>query len=136
MYILSVTFPPVYANPSLMKNISSRPRFSSLVHTDPGKLSRLHRRTALIRSLDAAPARKGLSRTLENINLALLRQLINDTDIRPLPGGPAALKSLREVCQVPDFCKTSNEENIRLLSHGYRRTSADYGVLSPDWLRR
>ncbi|MCK5425059.1 MAG: hypothetical protein KAI89_06785, partial [Emcibacter sp.] len=91
--------------------------------------------TALIRSLDAAPEQKGLSRTLENIDLTSLRQLINDAEIRPLLGGPAALKSLWEVCQIPDFRKVSDEEHMRLLSHIYRQTSADCGVLDPDWLK-
>ncbi len=92
--------------------------------------------TALIRSLDAAPARKGLSRTRENIDLASLRHLVNAPDIRPLLGGPAALKSLWEVCQIPDFPKVSDEEHIRLLSGIFRQTSADNGVLDPDWLSR
>ena len=92
--------------------------------------------TALIRSLDAAPGRKGLSRTQENIDLASLRRLINMADIRDRSGGPAALKSLWEVCQIPDFRKVSDEEHIRLLCHIYRQTSADDGRLDPDWLAR
>ncbi len=92
--------------------------------------------TALIRSLDAIPARKGLTRTQENIDLASLRQLINTQNIRPLLGGPAALKNLWEVCQIPDFRKVSDEEHIRLLSQIYRQTSADNGVLDHDWITR
>ncbi len=92
--------------------------------------------TALIRSLDAVPERKGLGRTLENIDLASLRQLINAPDIRPLLGGPAALKSLWEVCQIPDFRKVSDDEHIRLLSYIYRQTSADEGMLDADWLKQ
>ncbi|PCI34381.1 MAG: disulfide oxidoreductase [Alphaproteobacteria bacterium] len=90
--------------------------------------------TALIRSLDAAPGRKGLSRTLENIDLTSLRQLINTPDIRSLLGGPAALKNLWEVCQIPDFRRVSDDEHIRLLGQIYRQTSADSGTLGPDWL--
>ncbi|PCI45306.1 MAG: hypothetical protein COB49_10210 [Alphaproteobacteria bacterium] len=90
--------------------------------------------TALIRSLDAAPERKGLVRTMENIDLTSLRHLINEPDIRPLLGGPAALKNLWQVCQIPDFPKVSDEGHMQLLSRIYRQTSAECGILDPDWL--
>ncbi|PHZ86474.1 disulfide oxidoreductase [Paremcibacter congregatus] len=90
--------------------------------------------SALIRSLDAVPGRKGLSRTLENIDLAALRQMVEMADIRALAAGPASLKRLWEVCQIPDFRRTSDDEHIRILSEIYRQTSADNGVLDPDWL--
>ena len=61
--------------------------------------------------------------------------MINTADIRPFLGGPAGLKSLWEVCQIPDFRKVSDEEHIRLLADIFRQTSADHGVLDPDWLR-
>ncbi|PCJ33094.1 MAG: disulfide oxidoreductase [Alphaproteobacteria bacterium] len=92
--------------------------------------------SALIRSLDAAPDRKGLTRTQENIDLTSLRRLIKRPDIRPMLGGPAALKSLWEVCQIPDFRKVSDDEHIRIISHIYRQISADKAVIDPDWLTR
>ena len=92
--------------------------------------------TALIRSLDASPVRKGLSRTLENIDLASLRRMIDMPDIRRFLGGPAALKSLWDVCQIPDFRKVSDDEHVKILSEIYRQTSAENGVLNPDWLHR
>jgi len=92
--------------------------------------------TALIRSLDAPPDRKGLTRTRENTDLASLRHLINKANFRPLLGGPAALKNLWEVCQIPDFRKVSNDEHINSLSLIYRQTSADNGAIDGGWLTR
>jgi len=92
--------------------------------------------TALIRSLEVAPERKGLSRCPENIDLASLRKMLDTTDIRALANGPAALKILWDICQIPDFRKNSEEEHFTLLSTIYRQISAENGVLDPDWLTR
>jgi len=90
--------------------------------------------TALIRSLDAASDRKGLTRTQENIDLASLRRMIDMADIRPRLGGPAALRSLWEVCQIPDFRQISDDEHLKLIHAIFRQTSAENGVLDADWI--
>ncbi len=91
---------------------------------------------ALIRSLEAPPERPGLTRTLEKIDLLALRRLVDNPRIRPLLGGPAALKTLWEVCQIPDFRKTSDEEHVNLLAEIFWQISSDNGVLSHDWVAR
>ncbi|WP_321394985.1 helicase-related protein [Emcibacter sp.] len=91
---------------------------------------------ALIRSLEAAPGRKGLTRALESTDLATLRRLAGQDDIRALAAGPASLKLLWEICQIPDFRKTSDDEHIRLAGQIFRQISSDYGVIAHDWMAR
>ncbi|WP_417316820.1 helicase-related protein [Emcibacter sp.] len=89
---------------------------------------------ALIRSLEASPGRKGLTRTLENIDLATLRRLAGQEDIRALAAGPASLKLLWEICQIPDFRKTSDDEHIKLAGQIFRQISSDHGVIDHQWM--
>ena len=91
---------------------------------------------ALIRSLEAAPGRKGLTRALENIDLATLRRLAGQDDIRALAAGPASLKLLWEICQIPDFRKTGDDEHIRLTGDIFRQISSHHGVIEHDWMAR
>lgn len=95
-----------------------------------------HHPSALIRSLEVAPERKGLTRCPENSDLASLRKMLDTADIRALASGPAALKTLWDICQIPDFRKNSDDQHFALLSTIYRQISAENGVLDPDWLTR
>lgn len=89
---------------------------------------------SLIRSLDAPANAVGLMRSRDTDDLRALRSLAKDDDIRRLAAGPAAVKTLWNVCQVPDFRKTMHDEHVRLLGQIYRHLMSHEGVINEDWL--
>jgi ATP-dependent RNA helicase SUPV3L1/SUV3 len=90
----------------------------------------------LIASLELLPPERCLGRTRENTDLTALRILSADTNITRLIGGPAAIKRLWQVCQVPDFRKLGPELHARMLSELYRHYMSDAGVLPEDYVAR
>jgi ATP-dependent RNA helicase SUPV3L1/SUV3 len=91
------------------------------------------RADAVIRSLAHAPERPGLTRTMDKLDLDTFRKLSEMSDIKELLGGPAAVKMLWEVCQIPDFRQVSDDEHAKLCASIYRQISADYGRIKEDW---
>ena len=90
----------------------------------------------LIASLEELPPERCLGRTRENSDLTALRILSADANITRLTGGPAAIKRLWQVCQVPDFRKLGPELHARMLSELYRHYMSDAGVLPEDYVAR
>ncbi|MBT6031412.1 MAG: hypothetical protein HOH19_02470 [Kordiimonadaceae bacterium] len=90
----------------------------------------------VIRSLKVAPERNGMTRSMEGQDLRTFIKLAEMNDIKPLLGGTAAVKTLWEVCQIPDFRKISDEEHILLCSKVYRQLSADSALIKKDWLTK
>lgn len=90
----------------------------------------------LIASLEEQPPLRGLGRTRENCDLTALRLLAADGNITRITGGPAAIKRLWQVCQVPDFRKLGPELHARMLSELYRHYMSDAGVLPEDYVAR
>lgn len=91
---------------------------------------------ALISSLEESPKVKGLTRVREADDLRALRTLAKDNDIRACLGGPAAIKTLWNVCQVPDFRKTLHDEHAKLLGEIFVRLMGHNGVIDEDWIAR
>ena len=91
------------------------------------------RADAVIRSLAHAPERPGLTRIMDKLDLDTFRKLSEMSDIKELLGGPAAVKMLWEVCQIPDFRQVSDDEHAKLCASIYRQISADYGRIKEDW---
>ena len=89
---------------------------------------------AVIRSLDQAPERSGLTRTMEKQDMGTFRKLAENHKIKPLLGGPAAIKLLWEVCQIPDFRQVSDDEHAKMCGNIYQQISADHGRIKEDWL--
>src|SRR5208282_4033880 len=58
---------------------------------------------ALVRSLETPPQVPFLRRAREQEDFQALVALARDADIAPLVQGPAAVRLLWEVCQIPDF---------------------------------
>lgn len=97
---------------------------------DFGSISRL------ISSLELMPPLYGLGRTRENCDLSALRLLAADARISSLVCGPAGVKKLWQVCQVPDFRKLGPELHARLLAELFRHFMSDAGVLPEDYVAR
>ncbi len=89
---------------------------------------------ALIGSLEVASDRQGLVRTRDSDDFLALRSLSQDSEIRQFAAGPAAVKTLWQVCQVPDFRKTMHDEHVRLLSNIYQHLMGHDGAIDEDWL--
>jgi ATP-dependent RNA helicase SUPV3L1/SUV3 len=89
---------------------------------------------ALIESLEVPPQLAGLMRVRETDDLAALKQLWFDDDIRDLTSRGDQVRLLWEVCQIPDFRKTVRTDHVTLLSRIYRFLLADTGVIPSDWI--
>jgi ATP-dependent RNA helicase SUPV3L1/SUV3 len=89
---------------------------------------------ALLQSLEEVSPQKGLARARATSDVNALKLLSSESDIARMASAPAAIHQLWEVCQIPDFRKTTLEEHVRLLSSIYRHLMTDEGVLPADWL--
>ncbi len=89
---------------------------------------------ALIESLEAAPGAPDLIRAREADDLAALKELWGDAEIRDLTNRGGRVRLLWEVCQIPDFRKTVSADHVTLLSRIYHFLLADTGVIPSDWI--
>ena len=89
---------------------------------------------ALIASLEAGPDRPGLVRAREADDLATLRALAEDPEVRAMARGGPAVRRLWEVCQAPDFRKVSDAEHAGLAARIYRFLMSDAARIPSDWI--
>jgi ATP-dependent RNA helicase SUPV3L1/SUV3 len=95
---------------------------------------------ALIRSLEAPPARAGLMRAQTADDLEALERMSRTPEVAALARSPHAIRRLWEVAQVPDFRKTLASEHASLLTRLYlflMEPGGDMpGHIPEDWLDR
>jgi ATP-dependent RNA helicase SUPV3L1/SUV3 len=91
---------------------------------------------ALVESLEAPPPVRGLARARMADDLTALKYLAADSEIVALASAPAAIRRLWEVCQIPDFRKSTPDEHARLLGQVYRHLMHNDGLLPADWVAR
>jgi ATP-dependent RNA helicase SUPV3L1/SUV3 len=92
--------------------------------------------TALLQSLETPPPgrlREVMLRPREGADIAVLKSLLQTSEIRDMAKGMDATDLLWQVCQIPDFRKTMAEAHARLLSRLYRHLMDD-GELPADWV--
>lgn len=89
---------------------------------------------ALIRSLEADPPSEHLGKARESSDLQALRHLAKDPDIAAAAQGAPAVRLLWDVCQVPDFRKTSPTEHASLIGRIFGFLIGEKAVLPDDWL--
>ncbi|WP_333832765.1 helicase-related protein [Rubrimonas sp.] len=89
---------------------------------------------ALMASLEAPPPHPDLQRAREADDLAALRWLWADPETRDIAQGGPAVRLLWDVCQIPDFRKTSPSEHAALLARIYRFLTAEAGVIPCGWI--
>jgi ATP-dependent RNA helicase SUPV3L1/SUV3 len=89
---------------------------------------------ALVASLEASPQAADLIRVRESDDLAALKELWSDGEIRGLADRGERVRLLWDVCQIPDFRKTISAEHVTLLSRIYRFLLTDSGVIPSDWM--
>ncbi|HXV23474.1 MAG TPA: helicase-related protein [Alphaproteobacteria bacterium] len=90
----------------------------------------------LLQDLDARPPTPMLVRKRDADDHLALTALTRDPDIRKLAQGPAAVRLLWEVCQIPDFRKILTEAHTRLLAQVFRHLMRPAGVLPEEWVAR
>ena len=88
----------------------------------------------LIQSLEETPPARGLSRARAADDLTALKLMSENTTIMEKAKAPAAIGQLWEVCQIPDFQKTTVDEHVRLLTNIFDHLISDQNRLPSDWV--
>ena len=89
---------------------------------------------ALQRSLARPPRQDGLKLASQAVDETTLHALARDPDIADLARGRDRLRRLWEVCQTPDFRKTTLDEHIRLAKSVFEQLTGGGHRLSEDWM--
>ncbi|MXU63824.1 helicase-related protein [Oceanomicrobium pacificus] len=89
----------------------------------------------LLASLDRGPEDADLIRAREADDQQTLRALWGLPEVRDAVSGPADVRLLWDVCQVPDFRKISQSDHVQICQrlYGFLR---DGGTVPDDWLAR
>jgi ATP-dependent RNA helicase SUPV3L1/SUV3 len=90
----------------------------------------------LLQSLDEPPPTRGLVKARPAMDFVSLRILAAHDEIRAMTTAPAAVRTLWDACQLPDFRKLSPDEHVKLVEQIYRHLMSEYGALPEDWLAR
>ena len=88
---------------------------------------------ALFKSLDRLPPREYFVRSRREDDEEALQKLASQSDIRDMAKGGAALATLWDICQIPDFRKTGGDQHARLLGDIYNLLMRE-GRINDDWL--
>ncbi|HEX6144568.1 MAG TPA: helicase-related protein [Geminicoccaceae bacterium] len=88
---------------------------------------------ALLAALDAEPPTPFLIKTRGAIDDLSLKLLARRDAVRERTTGPAGVRLLWSVCQIPDFRKTLTDAHLHLLERVFRHL-ADRGRLPTDWV--
>ena len=88
----------------------------------------------LMASLATPPHRQGLTLSAEALDEVTLRQLASEPEIADRCRDRRALERLWDVCQTPDFRKTSHEEHLRLTREFFFWLSSHARRVPADWM--
>jgi ATP-dependent RNA helicase SUPV3L1/SUV3 len=88
----------------------------------------------LMRSLAEPPSIRGLKLSEEGLDETVLRQLASDDEVARRCRDRSNLHRLWEVCQTPDFRKTTLEEHVRFVRSVFEYLTERNRRLPPDWL--
>jgi ATP-dependent RNA helicase SUPV3L1/SUV3 len=88
---------------------------------------------ALIRSLERRPSEQQLWAAPEAIDLAVLKRLAEDADVRARATGADRVRRLWAACGLPDFRKTGADHHARLVARIYGHLSEGDGRIPTGW---
>ena len=94
-----------------------------------------HSLQGLMRSLAAPPPAPGLRLSEESQDEITLRQLSSDEMVIRRTRDRSNLVRLWEVCQTPDFRKTTQDEHARLIGTMYQHLTQGDRLLPEDWMQ-
>ncbi len=86
-------------------------------------------------SLAVSPTEAGLTRAPTGEDMQALEHAVRDPDVRALAKGAAAVERLWEVCQIPDYRKTSPQAHAEIVSSLYGFLMRE-GKIPEDWIAR
>ncbi|HET9160970.1 MAG TPA: helicase-related protein [Caulobacteraceae bacterium] len=89
---------------------------------------------ALLRSLNAPAPREGLVRAQESVDEFSLKKLAQDETVRIRARDRTNLMRLWDVCQTPDFRKSTGEDHLRLVGTIYDHLTRRDRRLPEDWM--
>ena len=90
--------------------------------------------TELIRSLSQPPPRAGLKASEEALDETTLRQLAGDAEVADRTRDRSALYRLWDVCQTPDFRKTTLDDHVRLARSLFEYLTQGEGRVPDAWM--
>lgn len=88
---------------------------------------------ALIDSLETPPHHEKLRAAPQAVDLAVLKRLAEDPDVRGRVRSPAMVKRLWAACGVPDFRKVGADHHARLVGRLFRHLSEGDGHVPVPW---
>jgi ATP-dependent RNA helicase SUPV3L1/SUV3 len=88
----------------------------------------------LLRTLSAPPAQDGLKLAEEALDETTLRHLAAEEQVARAARGRARMARLWEVCQIPDFRKTTLDDHVRLARTVFEHLTSPRGKLPDDWI--
>ncbi len=95
-----------------------------------------HSIDGLIRSLELPPAGEKLVRAREADDLIALIALSADADVKDAVRAPVDVRTLWEVCQIPDFRNVSRADHAALISRIFGFLMQGNGKIPADYLAR
>ncbi|HXW22886.1 MAG TPA: helicase-related protein, partial [Rhodomicrobium sp.] len=84
-------------------------------------------------SLRQTPSHARLVRARTADDLEALELAANDPRIAALAAGPAAVKRLWEVCQIPDYRKVAPNSHAEIVATLYKFIMSEEGLIPEDW---
>src|SRR3546814_437055 len=88
---------------------------------------------ALIRSLERRPSEQQLWAAPEAVDLAVLKRVAEDDEVRRRATGPDRVRRLWAACGLPDFRKTGADHHARLVARLYGHLSEGDGRIPQGW---
>jgi ATP-dependent RNA helicase SUPV3L1/SUV3 len=88
---------------------------------------------ALIRSLECRPDKPGLRAAPEAVDLAVLKRLAEDSEVRARANGYERVRRLWAACGLPDFRKTGADHHARLVARIYSHLTEGEGRIPQGW---
>jgi ATP-dependent RNA helicase SUPV3L1/SUV3 len=92
-----------------------------------------HSLDALIQSLERRPDRPGLRAAPEAVDLAVLKRLAEDAEVRDRARGQDRVRRLWAACGLPDFRKTGADHHARLVARLYGYLTESSGRIPQAW---
>ncbi|MDB5694227.1 MAG: helicase, partial [Alphaproteobacteria bacterium] len=88
---------------------------------------------ALIRSLERRPEAPGLRAAPEAVDLAVLKRLAEDPEVRKRAKGQELVRRLWAACGLPDFRKTGADHHARLVARIFDHLTEGDGRIPQAW---